>query len=334
MKHIDGSIMIVLPNIDGKIWNIEYKIVDIIKELVTNGFVILSLNGEGPDAEVLGLYHILDLITEKYGILKNAVTIHTSNQLETHSHYSIVKHPPLYILETQQFYHKNKLSNLKMFSDKFFNIGIFIGRSNWVRLWLAGHLHNIASNSVLMTYHWQLDHEFHDVHNGLDDMLQWGATINNINNAVHLLSACPIKVDTVDQYPVLSPEHLNICKVYQDFFAEIVCETYFSGKTFYPTEKIWRPLIMKTPFIVHGPVDYLKNLKLLGFKTFNRWWSEEYDDYGHNLRIEKILKIIDNIKNMPTDKIMQMHTDMAEILEHNFQQFMSLSPNKFSKIFK
>lgn len=326
--------VINIPNIDGKIWNIESKIIELTKELITNGCVSINLNGEGPDAEELGLYHILNLITEKHNILKNAVTIYTCNQLESHSHYKIVKNSPLYILETQQFYYKNKLSDLKKFDDKFFNIGIFIGRSNWIRLWLAGYLYSTASNSVLMTYHWQPNHEFHSAHNGLDDMLQWGATIENINDSVQLLSKCPIKFDTVDQYPMLSPEHLNICKVYQNFFAEVVCETYFSGKTFYPTEKIWRPLIMKTPFIVHGPVDYLKNLKLLGFKTFNRWWSEEYDDYGHNLRIEKILNIIDDIKNMPIDKIMQMHTDMSEILEHNFQKFMSITPDEFARVFK
>ena len=81
--------MILLENIDGKIWHIETKVVDMVKEYQDQGKLIISLNSEGPCCEALGLYKILDHMCEKFNIDKTNITIETGNQLESHQFYNI-----------------------------------------------------------------------------------------------------------------------------------------------------------------------------------------------------------------------------------------------------
>lgn len=123
---------------------------------------------------------------------------------------------------------------------------------------------------------------------------------------------------------------LNISKVYNTFFVDVVCETFSEGRTFFPTEKIWRPIICKTPFIVQGPVNYLHNLKQLGFKTFNDWWDESYDEDGGLTAIETIKR---NINMLSTRDVAHMYTEMQDILEHNFQRLTELTSRDFTRIY-
>ena len=308
-------------------------IADVIFELSTQKCADINLNAEGPCSESLGLYHMLDEICEKFNFPKNKVTIHTWNQIEHHQKYNIKINPPLYINETQEFNRKNQIWPDKIFDPISKHFGIFIGRSNWIRLWIAGNLWHNYKDKTVMTYHWKINNEFHAAHIGLDDMLRWNASIEDVDRSNQLLKHCPLDLSEHNVYPILSPEHLNICRIYHQFFLEIICETYYSGVSFYPTEKIWRPILMKTPFLIHGPVEYLKNLRNMGFKTFDKWWSEEYDDYGHDQRVIKLLGIIEQIQKMSIRDLQLMYKDMLPILEHNYKTFMNLSPRDFSKVF-
>jgi hypothetical protein len=134
-------------------------------------------------------------------------------------------------------------------------------------------------------------------------------------------------------YPILTPSNLDICRYYHHFFCEIVCETYFTGNSFYPTEKIWRPLMMKTPFIVQGPQFYLDNLKKLGFKTFDRWWDEGHQHDPFDYQPKAILEIMERISSMSTVDLQTMYEDMLPTLQHNHDRFMELRDEEFPMIF-
>ena len=146
----------------------------------------------------------------------------------------------------------------------------------------------------------------------------------------------PIKNDNIDSYPILTPAHFNISKVYREFFVEIVCETFCAGRSFYPTEKTWRPFICQTPFLMQGPKDFLKNLKKLGFKTFSTWWDESYDeDVGlenGKVSIRTIQKNIEMLSNLTTAELHNMLDDMKGTLEHNYQRFMLLNEKDFKLV--
>jgi len=327
--------MIHLPNIDGLIWNLEYHTASMLAEYNQTQRIELNLNQEGPCANAIGLYRLLDHITGLFDIPKNKVSICTSNQIEHHDQYKIVKYPPLYIPETNDFYNQNKHNfKPKTFDSAFKTFGLFIGRSNWIRLWLASELHSNYHDKTVMTFHYNRDIDFHRPHCGVDELMNQNVDLSLLDQVSQLLQASPITVDAIlEEYPMLSPAHLNIAKVYHNFFCEIICETYFSGTSFYPTEKIWRPIMLKTPFIVHGPQNYLANLKRLGFKTFDQWWSEGYESDTPDYQPVEILKIINDLSKKSTVELSQMYQEMQPVLDHNLATLQSLKPEDFHRVF-
>ena len=65
----------------------------------------------------------------------------------------------------------------------------------------------------------------------------------------------------------------------------------------------------------------LQKLKEIGFKTFNNWWSEDYDRYSHRQRLEKILDIVDWISVQYNVK--ELKAEMNSILEYNYNHYVN-----------
>jgi hypothetical protein len=325
---------IVLPNTDGKIWEIEHKVVDIISILSKHGNCIVDLNNEGPCADSLQLYNLLDYICDRFSINKSCIEIVTCNQIESHSEYKITIRPPLYVNETQEFYRYNHNSFFNKSFENIKPIGMFIGRSNFLRLQLASDIYYRYQNQVEMTFHYDRALDFHRPHCGIEDLINQGCGKNQILDSLVFLHQCPKKFpEEKISYPILTPSHLDICKYYHGFFCEIVCETYFSGNSFYPTEKIWRPLLMKTPFIVQGPKYFLDNLKKLGFKTFDQWWDEGHQHDSYDYQPNAIMRVVENILSLSNEELQQMYTEMLPVLQHNHDRFMDLQNAEFPKVF-
>jgi hypothetical protein len=185
-----------------------------------------------------------------------------------------------------------------------------------------------------MTFYYDRFNDLHREHLGFDDLLKIAHTESDLDCAIALIKDSPIRIkDAEEIWPILVPTHMNIAKLYHTFFVEIVCETYFTGNTFYPTEKIWRPLALKTPFIIQGPRDYYNNLRRLGFQTFHQWWDEGFGEDPYDCQVESIFHVVKKINNMTLDELRQMHNEMKPTLEHNYNLLMSLDPIKFKEIF-
>ena len=102
----------------------------------------------------------------------------------------------------------------------------------------------------------------------------------------------------------------------------IVTETIYYDPKLHLTEKIFKPIIAKRPFILVGAPGNLAYLKRYGFKTFDRWVDESYDqELDHYIRIEKITAEINRLCNLSPAELKQMHREMQEVLEYNFQFF-------------
>ena len=324
--------MILLPNIDTEVWDLPERTVQIIKELKDLGSVDISLDGEGPDCNTNGLYDLLRQIANEYNVNPKNIRIYTRNQLDDNTEFSVTRSPPLYVDQCNDFV---KTSNIKEKTfDKDFNaFGIFIGRLNWLRLFLITKIRNEYNDKSIYTCHYDRDNEFHYSHIGLEKMVQHNIDFDTVNECIDTLKACPIKNDIVEEYPIISPAHMNIAKVYHKFFVEIVAETYSTGKTFYPTEKIWRPILLKTPFIVQGPQNYLENLKKLGFKTFDRWWNENYSLNTYDYQLVEISKVLKEISKWSCEDMRRVYSEMEDTLEHNYNVMMNLKNEDFVEAF-
>jgi hypothetical protein len=60
-------------------------------------------------------------------------------------------------------------------------------------------------------------------------------------------------------------------------------------------------------------------LKEYGFKTFDKWWDESYDELYYQNRFEKIVEILMEISKWDDQKINQTLLEMEDILIHNFK---------------
>jgi hypothetical protein len=326
--------MINIPHIDLKIWNPEQRAIEIIQQLQLHNCAELAIDGEGSDCETLGLYKILDDICQRLGYQPSGITIHTCNQLEQHPQYQIIKHPPLYIASGQQFAAQNTLPDKQWDTLKHF--GIFIGRSSWQRLWVASHTWSNYRDLAVMTYHYDSSVDYHRTHLSFDELAHQIGLSNAVDTAAEFMQQLPIKNESVDSYPILTPAHFAIAKLYREFFVEIVCETFLSGRSFYPTEKTWRPFICRTPFITLGPRGFLANLRRLGFRTFSQWWDESYDqdadlDNGR-IAIRSIQQTQQRLSKLSVSELEGMYIDMQDTLEHNYQTFVNLKERDFAKI--
>jgi hypothetical protein len=103
---------------------------------------------------------------------------------------------------------------------------------------------------------------------------------------------------------------------------EVVSETVFYDQKLHLTEKIFKPIVCRQPFILIAAPGNLKYLKSYGFKTFDRWIDESYDEeIDSDLRIQKIVLEIDKLSKLSYSQLQDMHHEMQEIIDYNFYYF-------------
>jgi hypothetical protein len=115
---------------------------------------------------------------------------------------------------------------------------------------------------------------------------------------------------------------------YQAFW-NIVTETNFYDEKLHLTEKIFKPIAIKRPFILVSAPGNLEYLKSYGFKTFDRWIDESYDsEPDPDIRLAMIVSEIKKLCQLTPNELSKMHEEMTDVLEYNHQHFF----NGFKKI--
>jgi hypothetical protein len=75
----------------------------------------------------------------------------------------------------------------------------------------------------------------------------------------------------------------------------------------------------KRPFIIFGVPGTLAYLKSLGFKTFDSWWDESYDqELNIEKRTDMIIQLLNTLTQYTIPQLSQMCSDMNSILDHNY----------------
>ena len=134
-----------------------------------------------------------------------------------------------------------------------------------------------------------------------------------------------LRIDTAQDLPIAN-DSFTIGPIQQSIesFLHIVTETCFWDKKQHLTEKIFKPIVLKQPFVLLGCVNNLSYLKEYGFKTFDKWWDESYDQCNDPIeRINMVTKIIEDICKRPCHELENTLLEMEEILEYNYNRFYS-----------
>ena len=297
---------------DSYIWNSNKFITDLV-ESAEHGSVIINMKREGPCCQSIGLDGLLDSIP---GLIVDKIV--TANQISS-SRYP-EQRTSFVELNLAKEKIKDKVTSVSSLEKRF---AIFIGRSNWQRLGLASYLWNHYKDTTVMSYHYDRTLEYHMANFGLENLLQrhWESR----HQVYKFIENLPITFDR-QSYPILWDQNaLELDPHYADVFCEVVCETFFSGKTFMITEKTLRPIIQRRPFIVQGPRFFLENLKRLGFKTFDSWWDESYDIDQADGKMSGIKYTLDHIGRQSDQTINKWYQEMQPVLEHNVNILASLT---------
>ena len=154
-----------------------------------------------------------------------------------------------------------------------------------------------------------------------------------------LFKMSPLTVDYEDLIKVQGPGY-ETREPYLESYFSIVTETPFTGKTYFSTEKIYRPMLHYHPFIVQGSPYTLKLLKRLGFKTFHPHIDESYDEIISPFRrMQKLTKEIKRICNMSKDEMHEWYYQQLDIVIHNRdliykygKEYYNLSKNLLQEI--
>lgn len=143
------------------------------------------------------------------------------------------------------------------------------------------------------------------------------------------------KVNMVNNLDLLSQKHvldseqvtgdysakLDIAHL-QSGFINLVTETIFYENKVHLTEKSFKPIVAKMPFILLAGAGNLQYLRDYGFKTFGDYWDESYDSIASpTQRFNAVLDTLTKLSNLSIHELRSMHNDMKPILEYNYHHF-------------
>ncbi len=152
----------------------------------------------------------------------------------------------------------------------------------------------------------------------------------NIKNATTVIDKYfmnPMPLGEMINIPDKVAANPTLEKKYKDIFVDIVTESRFAQPTGNYSEKVYQPMWYKKPFILAAPPFTLKFLREEGFKTFNDFWDESYDEIViHRDRLLKIFELIDFIDNMSINDLQKMYSKMNDIVEHNYKMLLEKLP--------
>jgi len=112
-------------------------------------------------------------------------------------------------------------------------------------------------------------------------------------------------------------------------FLNIVTETRMGTKMPYISEKTLKPIFVRRPFILLAPFGSLQLMKEYGFKTFDKWWDESYDNIeDHTLRFQAAYRSIQKVLSKSLDELDEIYLEMLPILEHNQENLRSMKWQK------
>lgn len=141
----------------------------------------------------------------------------------------------------------------------------------------------------------------------------------NILSHLDLLTQ-QLSIDTKHQHGSLSAE-INIESM-QKAFVNLVTETVFYENKVHLTEKTFKPIIAKMPFILMAGAGNLAYLRKYGFKTFGDFWDEGYDSISNNVdRFNAVIDILKYLSELPHSRLVEMREEMRDILEYNYNHF-------------
>lgn len=112
-------------------------------------------------------------------------------------------------------------------------------------------------------------------------------------------------------------------KLYSSTLFSVIAESEFTDNScIWLTEKTWKTIVNRHPFVMAGQVNTLKRLKELGFKTFENYLEiKNYDEISNPIsRIDAIVKNAEYFLHSYKKHSNEINQD----IEHNYRNLIKL----------
>jgi hypothetical protein len=141
-----------------------------------------------------------------------------------------------------------------------------------------------------------------------------------------VLNLKPLFVDTSDLSVNYNyPTEFTI-PFYETSWFSVVSETYFFNNDYnrFLSEKTFKPIIHKHPFLLITSPNSLELLKEIGYKTFSPFFDESYDkEYDSHKRMVMILDEVERLCNLSDTEWHVLSIELNKICEYNYNVFMN-----------
>jgi hypothetical protein len=179
--------------------------------------------------------------------------------------------------------------------------------------------------------------------NNMMDRLEWSLHINDPAQYTHLVNTS-IDYDKFIADCVRNPDNINIdmqgntshyggfpydVKLYSDTVLSIVSETDFFGTSSWLTEKTFKAIANKHPFILAANAGTLAKINQLGFKTFENYLPiNQYDRLPSRARLDSVVINTRYFLNNVAKHQEQINQDV----EHNYLRFQEYCASESAKV--
>lgn len=118
--------------------------------------------------------------------------------------------------------------------------------------------------------------------------------------------------------------------IYDSTSVSFICETHETNDSLFITEKTYRPIINRHPFVARASFPILRYLKALGFKTFDRFIDETYDNVN-SVDEQYADKLISNAEKLLA-ACESKPEQIQAIVDHNYQMLVNLAQSELAML--
>jgi hypothetical protein len=160
--------------------------------------------------------------------------------------------------------------------------------------------------------------------------------LNNINSSPEILAGAKIidsmgvkfiDIDTTDVDKAVGTVNEAI---YEQTFLSIISETIVDTNSVLISEKTWKAVLVGHPFMLVGSRGSLKQLREMGYRTFDKWIDESYDDVDtFQERIEIITNNLKKLREKNLEELINIRNEMTEVCMFNQNYFINEVRRKY-----
>jgi len=195
--------------------------------------------------------------------------------------------------------------------------------------YFTGNLNNLLNKIWIDNRKWPVDI--------LNNLIEGTEILNStvplevdlsLNKKVHIQTEYAEEAEVFLEYRPADEKNMSnkLEEAYADIFCDVVAETRFAQPCGNFSEKLLRPIYYKKPFLLLAPPYTLRYLREQGYRTFNKFWDESYDECtDHQQRMIQVFKLIDYIQSRSIEQLQELYREMLPTLNFNYYKFLTES---------